>query len=212
MAPSGTTVGSGLWQQRVATRQWRTFALLAFLASAMLAELQKAAFACAHAPIRHSCRAARQATESSAASGEELAVDRIMIKILTPEGLQVKTVVSELSLPGLEGRLGILRGHAPLVAPLAFGLLRYKRQGKWVPVVVRGGYASVQDNIATILTSDCERGAAIPAVSDAKQQLETATAALESAKDKFERLQALDDVKLASARLQAAVLTGQEQK
>ncbi|CAE7657809.1 atpE, partial [Symbiodinium necroappetens] len=115
---------------------------------------------------------------------------------------QVKTMVSSVSLPGVEGRLGILRGHAPMLAPLAYGLLRYRRQGEWVPMVLRGGFATVQNNVVTILTTACERKNEIPVIEDARQALEEATNAFTEASTRTERLAAADALKLASARLQ----------
>ncbi|CAJ1350132.1 unnamed protein product [Effrenium voratum] len=146
----------------------------------------------------------------TSAQGDSVSVDRLMIKVLTPEGLQLKTVVSEISLPGLEGRLGILRGHIPLVAPLACGLLRYKRQGKWVPVVLRGGYASVQDNVVTVLTNDAERSQEIPTVEEAREELDNRSEELATVTSRTGRLAAADAVRLASARLQAAMLIAKE--
>ncbi|CAK9090940.1 unnamed protein product [Durusdinium trenchii] len=113
--------------------------------------------------------------------GEPVTVDRILMKVLTIEGMQLKTVVSEVSLPGLEGRLGILRGHAPLIAPLACGLLRYKRQGKWVPIVLRGGIMEVREDVVTVLTNDAERGAEIPTPEEARRALERCTETLSCA-------------------------------
>ena len=36
------------------------------------------------------------------------------------------------------------------------------KQGKWNPLVVFGGYASVGNNVVTILCIDCERAADVP--------------------------------------------------
>mmetsp|Transcript_41638 Transcript_41638/g.93231 ORF Transcript_41638/g.93231 Transcript_41638/m.93231 type:complete len:197 (+) Transcript_41638:30-620(+) len=148
------------------------------------------------------------AAPAPADGGEKEAanVDRLMMKVLTPEGLQVKTVVSSVSLPGVEGRLGILRNHAPLLAPLSYGLLRYRRQGTWVPMVLRGGFASVQNNVITVLTTACERANEMPDVKDAREALEEATEAFTAAESRPQRLAASDALKLASARLQAAML------
>eukprot|EP00438_Fugacium_kawagutii_P005138 Skav200411 [mRNA] locus=scaffold3090:13796:22080:- [translate_table: standard] len=137
--------------------------------------------------------------------GDSVSVDRLFVKVFTPEGTQIKTLASEVSLPGLEGRLGILRGHAPLVAPLSCGLLRYKRQGKWVPVVLRGGFMSVKGDVVTILTNDAERARDIPLVEEAKLQLEQCTQKLGSS-SRTDRKAAVNAVRLASARLQAAML------
>mmetsp|Transcript_18020 Transcript_18020/g.56727 ORF Transcript_18020/g.56727 Transcript_18020/m.56727 type:complete len:116 (+) Transcript_18020:435-782(+) len=104
----------------------------------------------------------------------------------------------------MEGRLGILRNHAPMLAPVDVGLLRYKRQGSWVPVVIVGGYATVQDNIVTVLTSDLEEADAVPSVEELKKQFDGASADLAAAASRKDRMEASQKVKLASARLQAA--------
>ncbi|CAE8641799.1 unnamed protein product [Polarella glacialis] len=154
---------------------------------------------------------AQKATSDGASDASEAeTVDRMMLKVLTPEGLALQTVVSELSLPGLEGRLGILRGHAHMIAPVAFGLLRYKRQGKWLPVVLHGGFASVENNVVTILSSMCERGSSIPSAEESKQLLDTSTTKLTQTLSRVERLEATQEIRLAAARLQAAALLSKE--
>lgn len=152
----------------------------------------------------------RLAHRNAADGSQEVSVDRIMMKILTPEGDTVQTVVSEASLPGLEGRLGVLRGHAHMLVPLNYGLLRYKRQGKWVPVVVHGGYATVQNNVVVVLTSNCEYGDAIVSADEAKDQVDTSTQTLLTSTSRRERLAAAQAAKLASARLQAVMLLEKE--
>ncbi|CAL1131253.1 unnamed protein product [Cladocopium goreaui] len=58
----------------------------------------------------------------------------------------------------------------------------------------------------TILTNDAERGPEIPLVEEAKLQLEQYTQKLEQCSSRIERMAAVDAVRLASARLQAAML------
>jgi len=158
---------------------------------------------CGPRPLLHRRAGAERHAQAAGREDGERA-DEIFVKVLTPEGKAVKTFASEVVLPGLEGRLGILRNHAPMLAPVDVGLIRYKRQGSWVPVVVFGGYASVRDNVVTVLASDCEAGEAIPSIEDLKKQFDGASAVLTAASGGKARMQAAREVKVASARLQAA--------
>mmetsp|Transcript_47132 Transcript_47132/g.134997 ORF Transcript_47132/g.134997 Transcript_47132/m.134997 type:complete len:206 (-) Transcript_47132:210-827(-) len=146
---------------------------------------------------------------TSLAAGAEPAVPArasLVLKVLTPEGPVLRTVVEQVSLPGVEGRLDILKGHAPLIAPIGIGVLRYKKDGEWLPCCIFGGYASVGNNAITVLAGDAAVGDEIPSIYDATKQLDEATHALANAGTKYEKLQAKDELKKSSARLQAATL------
>merc|ERR1712226_1141229 len=78
------------------------------------------------------------------AEGEAAAsTDRVQMKLLSPEGVGVSMAVSEVVLPSASGQLGILSNHAPLMTALDTGVIRYKQDGKWKPIVVMGGFATV---------------------------------------------------------------------
>lgn len=44
---------------------------------------------------------------------------------------------------GTDGEVGVLAGHAPLLARLAVGPLRIERAGSWTTVQVEGGFLHV---------------------------------------------------------------------
>eukprot|EP00933_Yihiella_yeosuensis_P061132 TRINITY_DN6395_c0_g3_i2.p1 TRINITY_DN6395_c0_g3~~TRINITY_DN6395_c0_g3_i2.p1 ORF type:complete len:295 (-),score=36.01 TRINITY_DN6395_c0_g3_i2:103-987(-) len=138
--------------------------------------------------------------------------DTMIVKVFTPEGVVLEAEAAEVSLPGVEGRLGILRGHSALVAPVAYGLLRYKQEGRWVPIVVHGGYATVERDIVTVLCSLAEIGDGIPSAEESRKLLEESSAKLANSESRRHRLDAADNVKLASARLQAHTLIAKEGK
>mmetsp|Transcript_58552 Transcript_58552/g.117181 ORF Transcript_58552/g.117181 Transcript_58552/m.117181 type:complete len:195 (+) Transcript_58552:101-685(+) len=142
---------------------------------------------------------ARRAEEGGAASG-----DRVQLKVLSPEGLGVTEAVSEVVLPSASGQLGVLANHAPMMTALDIGVLRYKQQGQWKPLVVMGGFASVDANQLSILVNDFEQVDDID-LEEAKQSMEEATAALEKADSKKDKLDATQSVKKAAARVQAAM-------
>merc|ERR1712061_793554 len=109
--------------------------------------------------------------------------DRVQMKVLTPEGVGIKEAVSEVVLPSTSGQLGVLANHAPMMTALDTGVLRYKKEGKWVPLVLYGGFASVENNQLSILVNDVVEVEDID-VDQAKADMESATKALESAEDK----------------------------
>merc|ERR1712039_1002816 len=124
--------------------------------------------------------------------------------VLSPECVGVTETVSEVVLPSASGQLGVLSNHAPMMTALDIGVLRYKQEGQWKPLVTYGGFASVDSNQLSILVNDFELADDID-LEEAKKDMETATAELEKAESKKDKLDATQSVKKAAARLQAAM-------
>jgi F-type H+-transporting ATPase subunit epsilon len=66
------------------------------------------------------------------------------LKVITPRSLLVDADVEAVTLPSLEGYLGILPGHRPLFTALGKGDLAYRLDKREERIPVRGGYAEVQ--------------------------------------------------------------------
>jgi F-type H+-transporting ATPase subunit epsilon len=83
--------------------------------------------------------------------------------IVTPERQLVREKVVEVTIPGLEGELGILPGHAPLITELGIGELSYRKSSSSEPVslAVIQGFAEVLPDRVTILAETAERAAEI---------------------------------------------------
>merc|ERR1712113_1128099 len=116
----------------------------------------------------------------------------------------VTEACSEVILPSASGQLGVLANHAPMMTALDIGVLRYKQDGAWKPLVTYGGFASVDSNQLSILVNDFEQVDGIN-LEEAKKDMESATSALEAAESKKDKLDATQNVKKAAARLQAAM-------
>ena len=56
--------------------------------------------------------------------------DTFQLEIVTPEKMVVKDVAEEIQIPGKNGYLGILPGHAPLITELAVGEISYRKGGQ----------------------------------------------------------------------------------
>lgn len=68
---------------------------------------------------------------------------RLHLRVITSEKLLVDAEVEEIALPGLEGEVGILPGHRPLILALGSGSLRYRRGERVDSLFIKGGYATI---------------------------------------------------------------------
>ncbi len=81
----------------------------------------------------------------------------IRLDIVTPDRLVAHDAVSGVTLPGKNGFLGILPGHAPLLTELAPGKLTYLRDGRPHGVAVNWGFAEVLPDRVIVLVLTAER-------------------------------------------------------
>ena len=74
------------------------------------------------------------------------------LEIVTPEKKIFSDTVGNVYLPGADGELGILDGHAALVTALQPGELRYDKDGKTVVLAIGTGFAEVTEHKVNVLT------------------------------------------------------------
>lgn len=98
----------------------------------------------------------------------------IQVDIVTPERLLVSDEVDMVTLPGISGQMGVLRGHAPLLSTLDIGEIVLHRGADSEYITIGGGVAEVRPNKVTILADTAEHEAEI--------DVERAEAALERAR------------------------------
>src|SRR5262249_6887064 len=89
--------------------------------------------------------------------------DSIQLIVVTPERQLLREKVVEVQLPGAEGYLGVLPGHAPLITELGVGELSYRAAGGGeAPILaVLRGFAEVLPDRVTVLAETAERAAEI---------------------------------------------------
>jgi len=76
----------------------------------------------------------------------------IKLKVISSNRLLFEGKAEDVSLPGLDGYLGILPGHRPLFLALGEGELSFHRSGRKRNFSVRGGYAEVkQDSVVVFI-------------------------------------------------------------
>jgi F-type H+-transporting ATPase subunit epsilon len=89
--------------------------------------------------------------------------DSIELIIVTPERQLLSERVIEVVMPGAEGELGILPGHAPLMTELGIGELTFRGAGSnpsGVLAIIQG-FAEVLGDRVTVLAETAERAAEI---------------------------------------------------
>jgi F-type H+-transporting ATPase subunit epsilon len=129
--------------------------------------------------------------------------ETFQLEVATPERLFVDEQVSQAELPGRNGYIGVLAGHAPLLSALGAGVLSFTSgQGQGV-LAIDGGFVEIFDNHVRVLAERAEYGRDIDA-SAARRELDEANAALKSAHEKDDSEAALQAIARAQARVDAA--------
>ena len=62
----------------------------------------------------------------------------------------VETVVSRVTLPGMQAPFTVLPGHAAIVTALVQGKVRYIAGGKEEFLPIKEGFAQVRDNVVKV--------------------------------------------------------------
>lgn len=83
--------------------------------------------------------------------------EKIELEVVTPQRLVLHEDVKSLELPGKDGYLGILPGHAPLITELGIGVLTYRTNGEAHLLTVMEGYAEVLPDRVIVLAEISER-------------------------------------------------------
>jgi len=84
--------------------------------------------------------------------------DNLELEVATPERELVREQVSDLQIPGKNGYMGILPGHAPLLGLLGIGTLTYlSADGKKRYLSIHGGFLEVLDDHVRVLADCAER-------------------------------------------------------
>jgi len=84
--------------------------------------------------------------------------ESIELIVVTPERQLLREAVVEVTLPGAEGQLGVLPGHAPLITELGIGEMNYRRKsGEAGTLAVISGFAEVLGERVTVLAEIAER-------------------------------------------------------
>jgi F-type H+-transporting ATPase subunit epsilon len=122
----------------------------------------------------------------------------LSLDIVTPEKRIVTQQVQEVVLPGSEGSLGVLPGHAPLLTALAVGELMYRTGTTKHYVAVAWGFVEVLPERVTVLAEIAERADEI--------DRERAAAARDRAMERLKARQAETDFGRAQVALEKSLV------
>ena len=134
--------------------------------------------------------------------------EKIELQVVTPERHILSEDVDSLEMPGKDGYLGILPGHAPLITELGVGILTYRKGAETRLLTVMYGYAEVLPDRVIVLAETAERAEEID-VARARAALARAKAELPkggSTEADWDRSNAA--IQRAEVRLQAASQSG----
>jgi F-type H+-transporting ATPase subunit epsilon len=129
--------------------------------------------------------------------------DTFKLEIVTPEKKVVETAAAEVQIPGKDGYLGVLPGHAPLITELAVGEITYRAGGAEEHLAVAWGFAEVLPDKVTVLAETAERPSEID-VERARKSKERAEQRLSSGDANVDVERCLDALHRAETRLEVA--------
>ncbi|MBZ5726725.1 MAG: F0F1 ATP synthase subunit epsilon [Acidobacteriia bacterium] len=127
----------------------------------------------------------------------------IELEVATPERQLVHEDVAEVQVPGKDGELGILPGHAPLLSELGCGTLSYPVAGRRRYLAILGGFLEVLPGHIRVLADAAERAEEID-LERARADLRRAEEQLASQAPDADPAASLAAMERAQARVLAA--------
>ncbi len=125
----------------------------------------------------------------------------MMLEIITAERQVFSDEVDMVVAPGIDGQLGILPRHAPLMTMLKPGALTVRKAGEEdMYVAVSGGFMEVLGNRVSILADACERSDEIDE-ERAQQAIQRAQERLANRSEDMELERAMASLKRAQVRV-----------
>ncbi|MBI4307702.1 MAG: F0F1 ATP synthase subunit epsilon [Chloroflexi bacterium] len=122
----------------------------------------------------------------------------IRFEIVTAERIVYQDDVDVVVAPGIEGELGVLPRHTPLLTVLQPGEIRLRKKGEEISLTVTGGFLEVRPDKVTILADAAERTEEIDAA--------RADAAKRRAEERMKEKLTPEDLRLAEAALRRAMV------
>ncbi len=130
----------------------------------------------------------------------------IKLEIVTPAGKKYSGDVEYLKAPALDGEIGILPGHAPLVTGLKIGLLELKKGEERLVIPISEGFMEVTpDNINVVVrTAELPEEIDVERARRAKERAEKRLNGADVGLDYVDYVRARAALERALARLKAA--------
>ena len=102
----------------------------------------------------------------------------LLLEIVTPERQVFSEEVDSVVCPGIEGELGVLPHHAPLLTTLGVGELRIRRGGEEEFFAIAGGFLQVRPDKVVVMaeTADMASEIDVEKAQEARREAERALA------------------------------------
>ena len=127
------------------------------------------------------------------------------LKVLTPNAIVIDEDVEQIITTSIDGEIGVLPGHIPLITPLCSTPLRYWKNGEEKVACVLGGMMEVSRDSVTIISDHAALAENIDEV-EAQREKEIAEAKLTQKKDKLDIQKAEMDLQRLLLNLKAVEL------
>jgi F-type H+-transporting ATPase subunit epsilon len=126
------------------------------------------------------------------------------LEIATPQRLLAREKVIRAQIPALDGYIGVLPDHAPLISELGIGAMTYTTpEDHRFSLAVAGGFLEINNNVVRVLTDVAEKAQEID-VSAAEKDLKRAQDEMINPALGIDIAAALIAVRHAQARIDAA--------
>jgi F-type H+-transporting ATPase subunit epsilon len=126
------------------------------------------------------------------------------IEIATPQRLLAREKAIRAQIPALDGYIGVLPDHAPLLSELGIGAMTYTTPGDhFYSLALRGGFLEIHNNVVRVLTDFAEKAQEID-VTAAEKDLKKAQDEMINPALGIDIAAALIAVRHAQARIDAA--------
>lgn len=116
----------------------------------------------------------------------------LQLDVVTPERRVLSESVNAVTVPGSNGEMQLLPGHAALISELKTGVLTYNQDGTNFQLHVSGGFLEVNDDRVSVLAEIAERPEEIDAARArlAREHTEKQLGSWSGTEEDFEKAQA----------------------
>jgi F-type H+-transporting ATPase subunit epsilon len=83
-----------------------------------------------------------------------MAAEKIAFDLVSPEKLLLSVKADMVTIPGTEGYMGVMAGHAATVTTLRAGMIDVANDGRDDRFFIRGGFAEINSGKITVLADE----------------------------------------------------------
>jgi F-type H+-transporting ATPase subunit epsilon len=118
--------------------------------------------------------------------------DTLQLEVVTPERRVLSEPVNSVTVPGRNGEMQLLPGHAAMISELKTGVLSYTEDGTTFQLHVSGGFVEVSDDRVSVLSEIAERPEEIDAARArlAREHTEKELSSWSGSEEDFEKARA----------------------